>query len=262
MIFDDCYTDDSIFEWPKKCQQSFKQLKALLTEAPVLVQPKSGKEFVIFSDVSLNGLGCVLMQEDKLRPHEKNYSTHDLELAAIKDLNLRQRIWLELLKDYELVIDYHSWKANIVADALSKKSLFDLRAMNTQLTLSDDGLVVAELKAKFKFAKLRNVTMNCKLKEYNANYQIGSDDCLLFQDRICVLRNSELIHKILHEAHSSCLSIHPGSTKMYSYLKQLYWWSGMKRDILEFVSKCLVCQQVKPEHQVPSGLLQPVMIPE
>ncbi|KAA3474141.1 Integrase, catalytic core [Gossypium australe] len=173
-ILDDCYTDDQLlqknvrFEWSEKCQQSFDQLKALLIEAPVLVQPESGKEFVIYSDESLNGLGCILMQEGKviayasrqLKPHEKNYSTHDLELAAIvfalkiwhnhlygekchiftdhkslkyimtqKDLNLRQRRWLELLKD--LVFDYHPGKANVVADTLHRKSLFALRAMNT-----------------------------------------------------------------------------------------------------------------------------------
>ncbi|KAA3477575.1 DNA/RNA polymerases superfamily protein [Gossypium australe] len=163
---------DVKFEWSEKCQHSFEQLKALLTEAPTLVQLESGKEFVIFSDTPLNSLGCVLMQEGKL------------------------------LKDYELVIGYHPGKANVVADALSTKSLFTLRAMSIQLTLSDD-------------------------------------------DRICVPRNSELIQNILYEALSGCLSIHPGSTKMYNDLKQLYWWSGMKRDISEFVSRCL-----------------PVMIPE
>ncbi|KAA3486558.1 DNA/RNA polymerases superfamily protein [Gossypium australe] len=149
---------DVKFEWSERCQKSFDQLKTLLIEAPVLVQPESGKEFVTFSDASFNGLGCVLMQEGKvvayasrqLKPHEKNYPMLDLELAAIvltlkiwrhylfgekchvysdhkslkylmtqKDLNLRQRQWLELLKDYELVIDYHSGKANVVADALS-----------------------------------------------------------------------------------------------------------------------------------------------
>ncbi|KAA3473616.1 DNA/RNA polymerases superfamily protein [Gossypium australe] len=153
---------DVKFEWSEKCHQSFEQLKALLTEAPVLVQPESGKEFIVYSDASLNGLGCVLMQEGKviayasrqLKPHKKNYPTHDLELAAIvfvlkvwhhylfgekchiytdhkslkylmtqKELNLRQRRWLELLKDYELVIDYHLGKANVVADALSRKSI-------------------------------------------------------------------------------------------------------------------------------------------
>ena len=78
-------------EWSEKCQRSFDKLKAFLTEAPVLTQPTCGREYVIFSDASLNGLGCVLMQEGKvvayasrqLKPHEKNYPTHDLELAAI-----------------------------------------------------------------------------------------------------------------------------------------------------------------------------------
>ena len=77
----------------------------------------------------------------------------------------------------------------------------------------------------------------------------------MFQDRVNVTKDNELIQKILREAHSCCLSIHPGSVKMYNDLKKMYWWSGMKRDISEFVSKCLVCQQVKAEHQVPSGLL-------
>ncbi|KAG8486223.1 hypothetical protein CXB51_019614 [Gossypium anomalum] len=146
------------FEWTEECQQSFEELKKLLTEAPVSVQPESGKEFAVYSDASRNGLGCVLMQEGKvvayasrqLKSHERNYPTHDLELAAIvfalkiwrhylygekcrvytnhkslkylmsqKDLNLRQRRWLELLKDYELVIDYHPGKANVVVDVLS-----------------------------------------------------------------------------------------------------------------------------------------------
>ncbi|KAA3487301.1 DNA/RNA polymerases superfamily protein [Gossypium australe] len=233
-----CFKDVK-FEWPEKCQQSFEQLKALLTEAPILVQPESGKEFVIFSDVSLNGLGCVLIQEGKLKPHEKNYPTHDLELAAIvfalkiwrnhlysvkchiftdhKSLKFEfaTRRWLELLKVYELVIDYHSAKAN--------KFDNELQAKRVQCELNSD-----------------------------SDYQIGSDDS----------ENFELIQKILHEAHSGCLSVHPGSTKMYNDLKQLYWWSSMKRDISELVSRCLVCQQIKDEHQVPLGLLQLVMIPE
>ncbi|KAG8496122.1 hypothetical protein CXB51_008999 [Gossypium anomalum] len=144
----------------------------------------------------------------------------------MRDLNLRQRRWLELLKDYELVIDYHPGKANVVVDALSRKSLFVLRAMN------------------------------------DSEFLIDSNDCLRFRNRLCVLRNSELIPMILSEAHSSRMSVHPGSTKMYNDLKQQYWWHGMKRDISDLVSKCLICHQVKAEHQVPSGLLQPIMIPE
>ena len=175
------------YEWSEKCQRSFDKLKAFLTEAPVLTQPTCGREYVIFSDASLNGLGCVLMQEGKvvayasrqLKPHEKNYPTHDLELAAIvfalkiwrhylygekcfiytdhkslkylplqRELNLRQRRWTELIKDYDCVIDYHSGKANVVADALSRKSIQMLRALNAHLSLSDDGTVVEELIAR------------------------------------------------------------------------------------------------------------------
>ncbi|KAG8472918.1 hypothetical protein CXB51_034806 [Gossypium anomalum] len=134
------------------------------------------------NEASLNGLGCVLMQYDKviayasrqLKPHEKNYPTHDLKLVAIvfalkiwrhylygetchifkdhkslkylmtqKELNLKQWRSLELIKDYELIINYHPGKANMVANALSRKPLFALRAINARLTLVDDGSVLA-----------------------------------------------------------------------------------------------------------------------
>ncbi|KAA3473393.1 reverse transcriptase [Gossypium australe] len=270
---------DVKFEWFENCQQSFDQLKALLTEAPVFVQPESGKEFVIYSNASLNGLGCVLMQEGKVGRYciciqnlassflygEKCHIFTDHKslkyVMTQKNLNLRQRRWIKLLKDYELVIDYHPGKANVVVDDLSRKSLFTLRAMNTQLTLSNDGLILAELKAKLVFFKQICEAQKCdseqqaKRVQYestsDSEYQIGYDDCLI----ICVPKNPELIQKILYETHSGCLSVHPRSTKMYNDLKQLYWWSGMKRDISEFVARCLVCQQVKAEHQVPSGLL-------
>ncbi|KAA3470343.1 reverse transcriptase [Gossypium australe] len=284
-------------------KDSFERLKTLLIEAPILVQPESGKEFMVYSNASLNGLGCVLVQKGKLKLHEKNYPTHDLELAAIvfalkiwrhylygekcriftdhkslkylmdqKDLNLRQRWWLELLKDYELVIDYHPGKANVVADALSKKSLYALRAMSMSLELFDDGAILAELKARPIFiqqiceAQKKDKDMQAKRAKFesgnDSNFRVSSDGCLMFHDRICVPKDDELIRKILHEAHGGYLSVHLGSTKMYNDLKKFYWWLGMKRDISEFVMRCLTCQQVKAKHQVPSRLLQPVMVPE
>ena len=78
---------------------------------------------------------------------------------------------------------------------------------------------------------------------------------IYYKDRVCVPNDSELKKAILEEAHSGSFAMRPGSTKMYQDLKVLYWWSGMKRDVLEFVTKCLVCQKVKAEHQVPYGLL-------
>ena len=146
--------------WSDNCEESFKQLKKKLVSAPLLALLESGKEITIYSDASMKGLDCVLMQEDRviayafrqLKPHERNYPVHDLELATVvfalkmwrhyhygerckiymdhkslkyfftqKELNMRQRGWLQHIKDYDLEILYHSRKANVVADALSRQ---------------------------------------------------------------------------------------------------------------------------------------------
>jgi hypothetical protein len=148
------------FEWTAKCEKSFQELKNRLVSAPILTMPDVTKDFDIYCDASKLRLGSVLMQEGKvitylsrqLRPHEMNYPTHDLELAALvhalktwlhylignrceiytnhkslkyifsqKDLNMLQRIWIELIKDYDLGIHYHPGKVNVVADALSRE---------------------------------------------------------------------------------------------------------------------------------------------
>ena len=175
------------FKWTDKCQNSFEQLKGMLVEAPGLTQPTPGKEYTLYSDASGIGLGCVLMQDGKvvayasrqLKPHEQNYPTHNLELAAVvfalkiwrhylygekcriytdhkslkyllthKELNLRQRRWLELLKDYDCIIDYHPGKANIVADALSRKTMVAMSLQYSNWRLGDDGAMLAQLEAQ------------------------------------------------------------------------------------------------------------------
>jgi hypothetical protein len=163
---------DHKFMWTEECEIAFHTLQKLLTTAPVLAQPDIEKPFDVFCDASKIGLGCVLMQEGRviayascqLRKHEINYPTHDLELAAVvhalkfwryyllgnvcniftghkslkyiftqPELNMRQRRWLELIKDYNLNVQYHLGKANVVADALSRKS----HCLNTQPLLED-----------------------------------------------------------------------------------------------------------------------------
>ncbi|KAA3486874.1 integrase [Gossypium australe] len=111
--------------------------------------------------------------------------------------------------------------------------------MNAQLKLECDGSILAELKA-----------------------EPFLDNNLYFHNRLCAPNNTQLKQNILNEYQNCVYSLHSGSTKMYCDLKQMHWWPGMKREISEFVSKCLVCQLLKVEHQVPSGLLQPIMIPE
>ncbi|WVZ70304.1 hypothetical protein U9M48_018980 [Paspalum notatum var. saurae] len=153
------------FIWTKERQAALDELKKRLTTAPVLTLPDLTKSFTVYCDASKEGLGCVLMQEGKviayasrqLRKHEVNYPTHDLELAAVvhalkiwrhylfgnrceiytnhkslkyiftqNELNMRQRRWLELIKDYDLEIHYHPGKANVVADALTRKSYVNM----------------------------------------------------------------------------------------------------------------------------------------
>ena len=148
------------FVWAEACQQSFDELKRKLTSAPILTLPSGQDGYTMYCDASRQGLGCVLMQHEnviayasrQLKKHEQNYLTHDLELAAAvfalriwrhylygvpcrsftdpkslqylftqKELNMRQRRWVELIKDYECIIEYHSGKANVVADALGRK---------------------------------------------------------------------------------------------------------------------------------------------
>jgi hypothetical protein len=93
-------------------------------------------------------------------------------------------------------------------------------------------------------------------------FDVTSNGILRTNDsRIVVPNYAKLMREILDEGHKSQYTVRPGSTKMYQDMKKKYWWSGMKRDIVEYVSRCLSCQQVKAEHQRPIGPLQPLSIP-
>ncbi|KAJ8899876.1 hypothetical protein K2173_019579 [Erythroxylum novogranatense] len=135
------------YEWSDRCQSSFDQLKSMLTEAPVLLQPTAGKEYVMYTDASGTGLGCVLMQEGKvvayasrqLKTHERNYPTHDLELAAVV---FALKIWRHYL------YDYHPGQANVVADALSRKTISALSLKQIGWKLGSDGALMAQLIAR------------------------------------------------------------------------------------------------------------------
>ena len=93
-------------------------------------------------------------------------------------------------------------------------------------------------------------------------FTLDAEGVLRFEGRLCVPNVGDLRTRILEEAHKTAYTIHPGATKMYHDLKELYWWGGMKKDVADLVSKCLVCQQVKAEHQKPAGMLQQIEILE
>ncbi|GJX75633.1 putative reverse transcriptase domain-containing protein, partial [Tanacetum coccineum] len=249
---------DKKFEWGNEQENTFQTLKDMLCDAPILALPKGADDFVVYCDASNQGFGFVLMQRNKeiaytfrqVKIHEKNYTTHDLELGAMvfalkmwrhyfygtksviytdhkslqhifdkKELNMRQRRWIELFSDYDCEIRHHLGKANGVADALSRKEWMKPRR-----------------------ARAMSMTIHSSIKAriLEAQSEASKDVNTL----------------------AEILRVYPGADKMYFDLRDLYWWPRMKKDISLYVSKCLTCSKVKVEHHKPSGLLQQPEIPE
>ncbi|GJW53288.1 putative reverse transcriptase domain-containing protein [Tanacetum coccineum] len=269
------------FDWGDKEEAAIELLKEKLCSAPILALPDGSEDFVAYCDASIKGLGVVLMQREKviayasrqLKIHEKNYTTHDLELGAVKELNMRQRRWLEWLSDYDCDIRYHPGKANVVADALSRKERDQpLRVRALVMTIGLD-LPKQILNAQTEARKPENIKSedvggmlieNSKDPEKFRTEKLEprADGTLCLNGRSWLPCYGNLRTVIMHESHKSKYSIHPGSEKMYQDMKKLYWWPNMKADIATYVSKYLTCAKVKAEHQRLSGLLVQPEIPQ
>ncbi|WVZ53118.1 LOW QUALITY PROTEIN: hypothetical protein U9M48_004104 [Paspalum notatum var. saurae] len=249
------------FVWGPKCEEGFRELKKAVNNRTA--QPDVTKPFDVYRDASGRGLGCVLMQEGRviayasrqLRKHETNYPTHDLELAAVvhalkiwrhyllgntchiytdhkslkyiftqPELNMRQRRWLELIKDYDLEIHYHPGKANVVADALSRRAhcnvievrptarvicwemneiempvafLVELYNISIEPTLRD--LIIEAQKHDPGMAHIREGIAEAK----RDCFTLDNQGVLWFKNRLVVPKDMELRKKILEEAHKS-----------------------------------------------------------
>ncbi|GJU40872.1 putative nucleotidyltransferase, ribonuclease H [Tanacetum coccineum] len=250
------------YVWGVEQEEAFQTLKNNLCEAPILSLPDGVEDFVVYCDASNQGLGCVLMQRNKviayasrqLKIHEKNYTTHDLELGAVvfalktwrhylygtksviytdhkslqhifdqKELNMRQRRWIELFSDYECEIRYHPGKANVVADALSRKERVKpkrVRAMAMTIQSGVKGMILA---AQGEAFDQENV-MDERLHGLDQQMERKGDGSLYFMDRIWVPLVGGVRTVIMDEAHKSRYSIHPGADKMYCDLQDMYWW--------------------------------------
>ncbi|GJW34829.1 reverse transcriptase domain-containing protein [Tanacetum coccineum] len=259
------------YVWGVEQEEAFQTLKNNLCDAPILTLPDGVEDFVVYCDASNQGLGCVLMQRGKviayasrqLKTHEKNYTTHDLELGAVvfalktwrhylygtksviytdhkslqhifdqKELNMRQRRWIELFSDYECEIRYHPGKANVVADALSRKERLKPRRVRAMAMTVQIGMRERIQVAQSEALRQENILME-NLHGLDQQMEKKKGESLYFMDRIWV-----------------------------PFAGDMYWWPGMKRDIATYVSKCLTCSKVKAEHQRPLGLLQQPEIPE
>ncbi|GJY23724.1 putative reverse transcriptase domain-containing protein [Tanacetum coccineum] len=247
------------FEWGEEQELAFQTLKDKLCNAPVLALPEGSEDFVVYCDASRIGLGCVLMQRGKviayasrqLKIHENNYTTHDLELGAVVFAlkiwrhylyGTKCRRWIELFSDYDCEIRYHPGKANVVADALSRKERVKpkrVRAMNMTLQSSiKDRILSAQKEAVDKYVGLQ--------KGLDEMIEQRSDGTLYYLDRIWVPLKGDVRTLIMDEAHKSKYSVHPGADKMYYDLRDrpsgllqqpeipVWKWEGIAMD---FVTK-------------------------
>ncbi|GJY82442.1 putative reverse transcriptase domain-containing protein [Tanacetum coccineum] len=239
------------FEWGDKQEAAFQLLKKKLCSAPILALPKGSEDFIAYCDASKKGLGAMLMQREKviayasrqLKIHEKNYTTHDLELGAVV---FALKIWRHYLYGTKCMVFTDHKSLNLPKKILDAQT----EARKPENIKNEDvgGMLVENSKdpKKFRTEKL----------------EPRADGTLCFNGRSWLPCYGNLRTVIMHESQNSKYSIHPGSDKMYQDMKKLYWWPNMKADIATYVSKCLTCAKVKAEHQRPSGLLVQPKIPE
>ncbi|WMV32393.1 hypothetical protein MTR67_025778 [Solanum verrucosum] len=212
------------FEWTEKCEESFQKLKTLLTTTPILTLPGKCKDSVVYCDDShsavvfalkiwrhyLYGVKCEVFTDHRSLQH----------VFTQKDLNLRQRRWMKLLKDYDMTIQYHPDKANMVADVLSHNAVIGhLRKRWVLASIEVRATFIVEIKAK----QLEDENLNDLRKKIviikAQDIILDSGGELSFKGKICVPRVGDLIQSLLTESHGFRYSIHLGVTKMYRDVK-------------------------------------------
>jgi hypothetical protein len=289
------------FLWTQKCEERFQTLKHLLTHAPMLKITDPEDDFLVCIDACKEGLGRFLMQKGsvicyesrKLNEHEVNYVTHDLELATIvhalkmwrnyllgrnfllmtdhcglrylfdqPNLNARQARWMALLSEFDFKIKHIKGKENRVADALSRSmKTIHVAAMSTSET---------EVKERIRNTQgtdpfVQTVTLYLQQEPTEVKYegyQMTKGGLLTYRDRLYIPNCDDLKRFIMDELHKRPYTGHPGYQKMITATRKQFYWPGLKKDTTKYLARCIKCQQIKAEHRHPTGLLQPLPIPE
>nr|GEU29988.1 hypothetical protein [Tanacetum cinerariifolium] len=210
-------------------EEAFQLLKDKLRSAPILALLEGSVDFVVYCDASLK----VFMNHKSLQ-----------YIMDQKELNMRQRRWIELLSDYDYEIRYHSRKENVIADALSRKEREKTLRVRSLVLTNHKDLMQQILEAQVESIKEGNVQKEDPGRMQKQFFKIHTNGIRYHDKRIWLPLHGGLRDLIMHESRKSKYWIHPGSTKMYQDLRKLYWWPNMKVDIATYVGKCLTCAKV------------------
>ncbi|GKC87517.1 putative reverse transcriptase domain-containing protein [Tanacetum coccineum] len=224
------------YEWGDKQEEAFRILKDKLCNAFVLALPDGPDDFMVYCDASNQGFGCVLMQRGKrhyLYGTKSVIYTDHRSLQYIfeqKELNMRQRRWIELFSDYDCEIRYHPGKANVVADTLSRKERIKTRRVRAISMTIYSGIKTKIMEAQSEASKDLKAPAEM-LRGLDAQFERKDGGGLYFIDRIWIPLSGNVRTLIMDEAYTSKYYVHPGADKIYYDLRDLYWWSGMKNYI-------------------------------
>ena len=289
---------EKAFDWTEREQKAFEVLKEAITSAPILISPDTTKNYVVTTDASGFATGAVLQQDHgkglqpiafmshKMNAAEKNYPVHEQELLAIVHalrewrhylhgtefevvtdhmslkhfltqprLSARQARWAEFMQEFIMKITHRPGRLNNAADALSRRP--DHAEVRSCITV-EKGDLIEKLKAGYA----QDAECEGKLKA-NPRWK-KTDDGLIYinSNQIYVPNGDNIRQALMEEHHDIPLSGHVGGAKVYNKLCRNWYWPKMKADVEEYVKSCPQCQQNKPSNQKPSGLLQPLPIPE
>jgi hypothetical protein len=269
-------------------------LKQLLISAPIPRIANPNEDFIVCTDACKEGPGAVLSQNGfvvcyesrKLKEHERNHATHYLELAAIvhalnmwrhylmgkrfelrtnhngmkylfgqPTLNSRKRNWLEFLNEYDFDIKHIKGKENKVDDALSKRvhELHNTTIIMHQSDLKD--IILEAEKSYLQYLEIITRVQQGIFQHKIEDYKLENDEILMYKGRIYVPNSQKLKNMILREKHHVPYDGHPGYQKTIATIKSQYYWPDMKKEVVDFISKCLECQKDKAEHRHPTGFL-------
>jgi len=282
------------FQWDAGPTTAFEKLKTAITQAPILALPDFSKSFVLETNASGLGIGAVLSQEShpiayfskKLNTGMQRESTYIRELYAITEVvakfrhyllghkfiirtdqkslrsltnqvlqNPEQQKWFHKLLGYDFIIEYKKGKDNIVVDSLSRSFYVALSQPQIQFI----PILKEALLANSKFKKIIDACL--QHQPLNPHYSV-KQGLLFWKGRIVIPTDHYLVQQVLQEFHSSATGGHSGYSRTLARISSKFYWQGMNTAIKEFVQNCLICQQAKTSNTLPSGLLQPLPIPD